>query len=283
MVWRASRVSSSSLFDRADAGSRAKRRLAVQGLVSRRHVRRRARIRDSTTSPSVSADDTLQKRRRRGSRVCSRRRAAHRSLLRTRRTPSLFLGSDWPLRLLTCAPASSRGGGCCSKNDLSLSPSESKSLRRSRLPGRALAASFQTTQGMSCACESRRRRQTQIRRDFGHQRGWSVMRTVHFRSLSMAALAVLTFAASVAAQDRPSGLLNNLEVRQLVARAEPGDQAQLSGHFTALADRYAAEAKRHIVDVSEFHRQSEPQPGHRHERALQATGRSQHAVGDDGA
>jgi hypothetical protein len=37
--WRAYRVSSSSLFDRADAGSWAKRQPTVQGLVSRRHVR----------------------------------------------------------------------------------------------------------------------------------------------------------------------------------------------------------------------------------------------------
>jgi len=72
------------------------------------------------------------------------------------------------------------------------------------------------------------------------------MRTVHFRSLSLAAVAVFTLAASVAAQDKASGLLNNLEVRQLVARADPADQAQLSAHFTALGDRYAAETKRHV-------------------------------------
>ena len=78
------------------------------------------------------------------------------------------------------------------------------------------------------------------------------MRTVHFRSLSLAAAAVLTLTASGAAQERPSGLLNNLEVRQLVTRAEPGDQAQLSAHFTALGDRYAAEAKRHISMSQSF-------------------------------
>jgi len=78
------------------------------------------------------------------------------------------------------------------------------------------------------------------------------MRTVHFRSLALAAVAALTFAASGAAQDKAPGLLNNLEVRQLVARAEPGDQAQLSAHFTALADRYAAEAKRHIAMAQSF-------------------------------
>jgi hypothetical protein len=78
------------------------------------------------------------------------------------------------------------------------------------------------------------------------------MRTVHTRSLSLAAVAVLTLAGGVAAQDRPSGLLNNLEVRQLVARAEPGDLAQLSAHFNALGDRYAAEAKRHISMSQSF-------------------------------
>jgi len=72
------------------------------------------------------------------------------------------------------------------------------------------------------------------------------MRTVHFRSLALAAVTVLTFAANGAAQNTAPGLLNEVEVRQLVARAEPGDQAQLSAHFTALADRYAAEAKRHV-------------------------------------
>ena len=78
------------------------------------------------------------------------------------------------------------------------------------------------------------------------------MRTVHFRSLSLAAVAVLTLASSVAARDKPSGLLNNLEVRQLVARAGPGDHASLSAHFNALADRYAAEAKRHISMSQSF-------------------------------
>jgi len=78
------------------------------------------------------------------------------------------------------------------------------------------------------------------------------MRTVHFRSVLLSAAAVLTLAGSVAAQDKPAGLLNNLEVRQLVARGEPGDQAQLSAHFSALADRYAAEAKRHISMSQSF-------------------------------
>ena len=78
------------------------------------------------------------------------------------------------------------------------------------------------------------------------------MRTVHIRSVSIAAIAVLTFAGSVAAQEKPSGLLNSLEVQQLVKRAEPGDNARLAAHFTALADRYAAEAKRHTSMAQSF-------------------------------
>src|SRR5687767_1699473 len=78
------------------------------------------------------------------------------------------------------------------------------------------------------------------------------MRTLHFRSLSIAAIAVLTFSGSVAAQEKPSGLLNSLEVQQLVKRAEPGDNARLAVHFTALADRYAAEAKRHTSMSQSF-------------------------------
>ena len=78
------------------------------------------------------------------------------------------------------------------------------------------------------------------------------MRTVHFRSLSIAAIVVLTFAGSVAAQETPSGPLNSLEVQQLVKRGKPGDNARLAAHFTALADRYAAEAKRHTSMAQSF-------------------------------
>ena len=78
------------------------------------------------------------------------------------------------------------------------------------------------------------------------------MRTVHFRSLSIAAIAVLTFAVSVAAQEKPSGLLNTLEVQQLVKRAEPGDHARLAAHFTALADGHVAEVKRHMSMSQSF-------------------------------
>jgi len=78
------------------------------------------------------------------------------------------------------------------------------------------------------------------------------MRTVHFRSLSIAAIAILTFAGSVAAQEKPSAPLNSLDVQQLVKRAEPGDSARLAAHFTALAERYTAEAKRHTSMAQSF-------------------------------
>ena len=71
------------------------------------------------------------------------------------------------------------------------------------------------------------------------------MRTLQIRSLSLPALAFLVFAGNAAAQDRSPSILNTLEVQQLVKRAEPGDNARLAGHFTALAEGYVAEAKRH--------------------------------------
>ena len=71
------------------------------------------------------------------------------------------------------------------------------------------------------------------------------MRTVHLRSLSIAATALFSLAGSVSAQGEPTAVLNALEVRQLVARAEPADHERLTAHFSALAHRYTAEAKRH--------------------------------------
>ena len=77
------------------------------------------------------------------------------------------------------------------------------------------------------------------------------MTTVYIRSLSLAVAAILTLGVA-AAQDKPTGLLNNLEVRQLAARAEPTDNARLAVHFSALAERYAAEAKRHVAMSQSF-------------------------------
>ena len=78
------------------------------------------------------------------------------------------------------------------------------------------------------------------------------MRTLQIRSLSIPALAFLVFAGNAAAQDRSPAVLNTLEVQQLVKRAEPGDSARLAAHFTALADRYTAEAKRHTSMAQSF-------------------------------
>ena len=71
------------------------------------------------------------------------------------------------------------------------------------------------------------------------------MRTLHFRSFAVAAAALLATAGALVAEERPNGLLNSLEVRELVGRAEPADNARLAVHFSTLADQYAAEAKRH--------------------------------------
>ena len=72
------------------------------------------------------------------------------------------------------------------------------------------------------------------------------MRTFQIR-LSLPALAFLVFAGNAVAQDRSPSLLNTFEVQQLVKRAEPGDNARLAAHFTALADGYVAEAKLHTL------------------------------------
>jgi hypothetical protein len=70
------------------------------------------------------------------------------------------------------------------------------------------------------------------------------MRTIQIRFLA-AALPFLLLTAS-AAQEKPTGLLNALEVQQLAKRGEPGDNARLAAHFNALAERYSAEARRHM-------------------------------------
>lgn len=76
-------------------------------------------------------------------------------------------------------------------------------------------------------------------------KGWFVMRTIIFRSIGVAAGVVMSLAGNVAAQEKPSALLNTLEVRQLVERADPAANARLGAHFSALADRYSDEAKKH--------------------------------------
>jgi hypothetical protein len=77
------------------------------------------------------------------------------------------------------------------------------------------------------------------------------MRTVYFRAV-VVPVALLALAGIATAQDKPSALLNTLDVRQLAARAEPADNARLSAHFSALADRYTAEAKTHLLMSQSF-------------------------------
>ena len=71
------------------------------------------------------------------------------------------------------------------------------------------------------------------------------MRTISVGTV-VAACALSLFAGGAAlAQDQPTPVLNTVELRQLVDRAEPADHARLSAHFGALAERYATDAKQH--------------------------------------
>ncbi len=76
------------------------------------------------------------------------------------------------------------------------------------------------------------------------------MRT--FRSISIATFAVVIFAGATMAQEKPSAVLNALEVRQLVARGEAADGVRLGAHFRALGEQYAAEARRHSAMGKSF-------------------------------
>ena len=80
------------------------------------------------------------------------------------------------------------------------------------------------------------------------------MRTVHFRPFVLAAGAalVLVTLANIATAQTPSPILNTLEVQKLVASTDPADNARLSAHFAALADRYAREATRHDAMAQAF-------------------------------
>ena len=71
------------------------------------------------------------------------------------------------------------------------------------------------------------------------------MRTIHLRPLAIAAVALVSLVGSVAAQDKPTGVLNNAEVRQLAARADPADHVRLAAHSSAAVhhDRLAGVAR----------------------------------------
>ena len=73
------------------------------------------------------------------------------------------------------------------------------------------------------------------------------MTSRHIRTFAIGAAALLTFAGHTTAQTWSPAVLNALEVRQLVGRADPDDHARLGAHFAALGDRYAREARRHTA------------------------------------
>lgn len=77
------------------------------------------------------------------------------------------------------------------------------------------------------------------------------MTTFTFRPLAIGTLAVLIFAGQALSQTA-SPILNTLEVQKLVAANGPDDNAKLSAHFAALADRYAAEAQRHTTMAQSY-------------------------------
>ena len=78
------------------------------------------------------------------------------------------------------------------------------------------------------------------------------MTSIRIRLVAVAASAILASSTFALAQEASPGVLNVLEVQQLVARAEPEDHARLSVHFGALEQQYMAEAKRHLAMSRSF-------------------------------
>jgi hypothetical protein len=71
------------------------------------------------------------------------------------------------------------------------------------------------------------------------------MKSVTLGTVSLGAVALWSFVGIAAAQSASSPILNSLEVRRLVASAQPADNVRLSAHFAALADQYTTDAKKH--------------------------------------
>jgi len=83
------------------------------------------------------------------------------------------------------------------------------------------------------------------------------MRTISVGTVVAACALSLLAGGAARAQNQASPVLNTLELRQLVERAEPADHARLSAHFGALAERYATDAKQH----ERMEKASKAQPG----------------------
>jgi hypothetical protein len=77
------------------------------------------------------------------------------------------------------------------------------------------------------------------------------MKAISIRVVAGVALTLAALANSANAQTG-SPILNALEVQKLVASTEPADNARLSAHFAALADRYMREATRHNAMAQAF-------------------------------
>jgi hypothetical protein len=69
--------------------------------------------------------------------------------------------------------------------------------------------------------------------------------TVRRFPFAVALFSVASLASLAAAQEPSTPILNTLELRQALASGTPADLGRLAAHFTALADRYAADAKVH--------------------------------------
>lgn len=78
------------------------------------------------------------------------------------------------------------------------------------------------------------------------------MSTTYIRSVALSAAVLLSVSGTAASEKKSIGLLNNLEVKQLVTRGEPDDNARLSVHFSALADQFTTEAARHTSMSQSF-------------------------------
>jgi hypothetical protein len=148
--WRASRVSSSALLDRADAVSWTQHKPAVPCLVFRGDVR----------GMPASGRTALERELADPRRSFARTRAAP-LLRRMRRTRSPFPGFCWRLRILTWASPACPAGGCCSTNDLWSSPSDSSSAAARLRALRSRRDAVPTTQGVSCARESQAKTNTE--------------------------------------------------------------------------------------------------------------------------
>ncbi|HLG54316.1 MAG TPA: hypothetical protein VI485_03230 [Vicinamibacterales bacterium] len=74
------------------------------------------------------------------------------------------------------------------------------------------------------------------------------MTTIPIRALVVGVLTFAAVAAGAAQQTGTSDLLTATQVRDLAAKGStPAEHAQLRDHFTALANQYEAEAKRHAT------------------------------------